>query len=78
LLTFFSICYETAPGAPQFVADECSAENNSVTVSWRLPLHPPVAATSFVDGFILEMDDGCGGGGNAAGRFRVRRIKIKN
>jgi len=55
------------------VADECSAENNSVTVSWRLPPHPAAAtssvASTFVEGFILELDDGCGGG-----RFRVRYI----
>jgi hypothetical protein len=43
------------PGQCQIVADECSAENNTVTVAWRAP------CGSYVDGYILEMDDGAGG-----------------
>ena len=50
----------TAPGAPRIVAEECSAENNSITVAWQA--HP----ASFVEGFILELDDG-----GTTGRFRV-------
>jgi len=43
------------PGAPLVIAEECSAENNSITVAWQP--HP----ASFVEGFILELDDGSGG-----------------
>lgn len=60
----FAICYFAAPGAPRIVAEECSAENNSITVAWQPSL------TSFVEGFILELDDGAGSAGNP-GRFRV-------
>ncbi|XP_059353298.1 E3 ubiquitin-protein ligase TRIM9-like isoform X2 [Daphnia carinata] len=49
------------PGPPRILAEECSAENNSITVAWQP--HP----ASFVEGFVLELDDG---GGVAAGRFR--------
>lgn len=40
--------------------EDCSAENNSVTVAWRPPPH------SHVEGYVLELDDGNGGD------FRVR------
>ena len=40
--------------------EECGAENNSVTVAWAPP------PTSFVEGYVLEIDDGAGGA------FRVR------
>ncbi|KAL3097065.1 hypothetical protein niasHS_002781 [Heterodera schachtii] len=40
-----------APSAPQFVADECSAENNSITLSWHCPLLNGVT----VEGFVLEL-----------------------
>jgi len=53
------LLYLTAPGAPLVIAEECSAENNSITVAWQP--HP----ASFIEGFILELDDGSGG------RFRV-------
>lgn len=52
----------TAPGPPRILAEDCSAENNSITVAWQP--HP----ASFVEGYVLELDDG---GGVAAGRFRV-------
>ncbi|KAL1139616.1 hypothetical protein AAG570_006598 [Ranatra chinensis] len=44
-----------APNAPSIIAEECSAENNSVTVAWQPP------PTSYVEGYILELDDGNGG-----------------
>ena len=43
------------PGAPRVLPDECSAENNTVTLAWR----PQRGAT--IDGFVLELDDGSGG-----------------
>lgn len=44
--------------------EECSAENNSITVAWQ------ASAVSFVEGFVLELDDGTGANGSP-GRFRV-------
>lgn len=41
--------------APTIIPDECSAENNSVTVAWQPPAH------GFVQGYVLELDDGSGG-----------------
>lgn len=37
------------------IPEDCSAENNSVTVAWQVPNH------SFVEGYVLELDDGSGG-----------------
>lgn len=37
------------------IPEDCSAENNSVTVAWQAPSH------SFVEGYVLELDDGSGG-----------------
>uniref|UniRef100_A0A336MBB9 CSON013197 protein n=1 Tax=Culicoides sonorensis TaxID=179676 RepID=A0A336MBB9_CULSO len=45
------------PLAPQIIPDECSAENNSVTVAWQAPS----SSHSFVQGYVLELDDGSGG-----------------
>ncbi|KAF7635510.1 hypothetical protein Mgra_00005050 [Meloidogyne graminicola] len=42
-----------APLPPQFIAEECSAENNSITLSWVCPPN----GTS-IEGFILELDSG--------------------
>ncbi|EDS28204.1 tripartite motif protein trim9 [Culex quinquefasciatus] len=43
------------PLAPIIIPEDCSAENNSVTVAWQPPSH------SFVQGYVLELDDGSGG-----------------
>lgn len=45
----------TAPKAPSIIPEECSAENNSVTLAWQPP------RTSYVEGYVLELDDGNGG-----------------
>lgn len=45
----------TVPLAPVIIPEDCSAENNSVTVAWQAPSH------SFVQGYVLELDDGNGG-----------------
>ena len=50
MLHFFS-----APTAPALVTDDCSVENNVVTLSWKPNQH------SCVDGFVVEVDDGRGG-----------------
>ncbi|XP_052850743.1 E3 ubiquitin-protein ligase TRIM9 isoform X1 [Drosophila gunungcola] len=44
-----------APMTPTILPSDCSAENNSVTVAWQPPNH------SFVEGYVLELDDGSGG-----------------
>ena len=43
------------PLSPQMIPEDCSAENNSVTVAWQAPNH------SFVQGYVLELDNGSGG-----------------
>ncbi|XP_019869309.1 E3 ubiquitin-protein ligase TRIM9 [Aethina tumida] len=43
------------PAAPAIIPEECSAENNSVTVAWQPPPH------SHIEGYVLELDDGNGG-----------------
>lgn len=40
---------------PVILPDKCSAENNSVTVCWTVPNE------DFVEGYVLEIDDGSGG-----------------
>lgn len=67
----FWVILVTAPGAPQLIPEECSAENNSVTVAWQ----PPGGGIGgqrgpTVEGYLLELDDGCGG------EFRVSIITI--
>lgn len=52
---FLTICICAAPAAPAIIPEECSAENNSVTVAWQPPPH------SHVEGYVLELDDGNGG-----------------
>ncbi|XP_055925973.1 E3 ubiquitin-protein ligase TRIM9-like [Argiope bruennichi] len=43
------------PGAPIIIPEECTSENNSITIAWQP--HP----SSFVEGYILELDDGNNG-----------------
>ncbi|XP_046803035.1 E3 ubiquitin-protein ligase TRIM9 [Lucilia cuprina] len=45
----------SSPQPPAIIPQDCSAENNSVTVAWQAPNH------SFVEGYVLELDDGSGG-----------------
>jgi tripartite motif-containing protein 9/67 len=52
--------------APQIIPEDCSAENNSVTVAWQAPNH------SFVQGYVLELDDGSGG------EFRVSFLYVND
>ncbi|XP_076311736.1 E3 ubiquitin-protein ligase TRIM9-like [Tachypleus tridentatus] len=40
------------PAPPEMIPEECVAENNSVTIAW---LSQP---TSFVEGYVLQLDDG--------------------
>lgn len=54
----------SAPGQPTILPEECSAENNSVTIAWQ-----PYPG-SVVDAYTLELDDGNGGD------FRVRYVNI--
>lgn len=51
-----------APGPPIIIPEECTSENNSITIAWQP--HP----SSFVEGYILELDDGNNGA------FRVCKI----
>ncbi|KAK6999218.1 E3 ubiquitin-protein ligase TRIM9-like isoform X1 [Biomphalaria glabrata] len=44
-----------APGAPVIIPEDCSCENNSVTIAWA-PL-----MGSVVEAYTLELDDGNGG-----------------
>ncbi|KAG0727221.1 E3 ubiquitin-protein ligase TRIM9 [Chionoecetes opilio] len=50
------------PGTPSMIPEECSAENNSVTIAWTP--HP----TSLIKGYTLQIDDGS----NGPFRARVR------
>ena len=51
-----------APGAPLLIPEECSAENNSVTVAWQAPQgYGPGQRAPAIEGYLLELDDGCGG-----------------
>ncbi|ESO94244.1 hypothetical protein LOTGIDRAFT_215734 [Lottia gigantea] len=45
-----------APGEPYILPEECSAENNSVTIVWQ-----PFCNTTVVEAYTLELDDGNGG-----------------
>lgn len=61
-----------APGAPLLIPEECSAENNSVTVAWQPPPGHGIIGCAgqrgpAIEGYLLELDDGCGG------EFRVSK-----
>lgn len=49
--------------------EKCSAENNSITVCWTVP------DEDFVDGYVLEIDDGDGGDFR---EVRTNRLKIQS
>nr|XP_011442473.2 E3 ubiquitin-protein ligase TRIM9 isoform X4 [Crassostrea gigas] len=51
-MNFFQL---KAPGKPSIVPEDCSAENNSVTIAWQ----PHMGKV--VESYSLELDDGCGG-----------------
>ncbi|XP_058799312.1 E3 ubiquitin-protein ligase TRIM9 [Phymastichus coffea] len=51
----------TAPAAPLLIPEECSAENNSVTVAWQPPACYAGQRAPAIEGYLLELDDGCGG-----------------
>ncbi|XP_061173989.1 E3 ubiquitin-protein ligase TRIM9-like isoform X2 [Saccostrea echinata] len=51
-MNFFQL---KAPGKPRIVPEDCSAENNSVTIAWQ----PHMG--NVVENYSLELDDGCGG-----------------
>ena len=51
-MTYTFHVFFPAPSSPQFLADDCSAENNTVTVCWQ------PQAGSAVEGYVLELDDG--------------------
>ncbi|KAK3094014.1 hypothetical protein FSP39_022937 [Pinctada imbricata] len=46
--------YQT-PGKPRIIPEDCSAENNSVTIAWQPHLG------NVAESYSLELDDGCGG-----------------
>lgn len=68
-LSFFSLpshFFPSAPGAPILIPEECSAENNSVTVAWQPPPGHGIVGCAgqrgpAIEGYLLELDDGCGG-----------------
>jgi len=62
MLCVLTSLFASAPSAPVIIPEECSAENNSVTVAWQPP------PTSYVEGYVLELDDGNGG------EFRVSSL----
>ena len=55
------------PGSPQFLPDECSAENNTVTIAWQ----PHVGSVQ--DGYTLELDDGHEGDFRVSETIRANR-----
>lgn len=59
-----------APTAPTIIPEECSAENNSVTVAWQPP------PQSHVEGYVLELDDGNGGEFRVSHRETFRQPMI--
>lgn len=55
MMICFTAVSPTAPGQPFIIPEECSAENNSVTIAWQP--YP----SSVVEAYTLELDDGNGG-----------------
>ena len=56
-------CY-SAPGKPCIIPEDCSAENNSVTIAWQPHLG------NVAESYSLELDDGSGGD------FRVSDVRV--
>lgn len=50
-----SFCTKLAPPAPEFLPDQCSVLNDKMTLTWRPIKH------GNPQGFVVEIDDGCGG-----------------
>ncbi|XP_043270029.1 E3 ubiquitin-protein ligase TRIM9 isoform X1 [Venturia canescens] len=53
-----------APAAPLLIPEECSTQNNSVTVAWQPPAGHGIGCGQrgpAIEGYLLELDDGCGG-----------------
>ncbi|CAL4087739.1 unnamed protein product, partial [Meganyctiphanes norvegica] len=50
----FNFVHMKPPGIPEFLAEECTGENNAVLATWSP--HP----TSRVQGYVLEISDGSG------------------
>jgi hypothetical protein len=67
-LFFLSPLSFIVPLAPQIIPEDCSAENNSVTVAWLQPNH------SFVQGYVLELDDGSGGEFRVSEAFAISAV----
>ncbi len=55
-----------APGPPILIPDECISENNGITVAWQ------PNTSSFVEGFVLELDDG----NNGVFRVSIKQITL--
>lgn len=51
----FDLLTSSAPGRPCIIPEECSCQNNSVTIAWTPYLG------GVVEAYTLELDDGNGG-----------------
>jgi len=70
-----------APGAPLLIPEECSAENNSVTVAWQPPPGHGIMGCAgqrgpAIEGYLLELDDGCGGEFRVSKHCTLRKILL--
>lgn len=60
------------------IPEECSAENNSVTVAWQPPPGHGIVGCAgqrgpAIEGYLLELDDGCGGEFRVNNKFFAER-----
>ena len=58
----FKLSFIPVPGQCRIATEECSAENNTVTVAWQQPTSSGAATSTAVDGYVLELDNGTNGG----------------